>query len=149
MGTWLDSDYDLISLDIVALFTNIHIELAIKSLNTRWEKIKGGTMIPKGKFLIAVRMVLDSTFFTFNRKFYKQKFGTPMGSPLSPIIADLVMEDLETNALNNISFRLPFYYRYVDDIMLAVPHNKSKDVLDIFNSFHPRLQFIIELGITN
>jgi len=69
-----------------------------------------------------------------------------MGSPLSPIIADLVMEDLEAKALNSISFQLPLYYRYVDDIMLAVPRNKSKEVLDIFNSFHPRLKFTIEMG---
>jgi len=30
--------------------------------------------------------------------------------------------------------------------MLAVPCNKSKEVLDIFNSFHPRLKFTIEIG---
>jgi len=71
-----------------------------------------------------------------------------MGSPMSPIIAD-IMEDLETRALKNFSVELPFYYRYVDDIMLAVSRNKSKIVLDTFNSFHARLQFTIEIGGKN
>jgi len=43
-------------------------------------------------------------------------------------------------------FELPFYYRYVDDIALAVPRDKSKEVLDLFNSVHPRLQLTLEIG---
>lgn len=35
-----------------------------------------------------VKFIMNSTYFTFNSKYYKQSFGTPMGSPLSPIIAD-------------------------------------------------------------
>jgi len=65
---------------------------------------------------------------------------------MSSIIADIVMEDLETRALKNLSIELPFYYRYVDDIMLAAPRDKSKNVLDTFNSFHPRFQFTIEIS---
>jgi len=42
-------------------------------------------------------------------------------------------------------FEMPFYYRYVDDIALAVPRNKSKEVLDLFNSVHPRLQLALEI----
>lgn len=41
--------------------------------------------------------------------------------PLSPIIADIVMQDLEEKVLHSIDFRLPFYYRYVDDIIIATP----------------------------
>jgi len=55
---------------------------------------------------------------------YKQTFGTPMGSPLSPIIADVVMRDLEIYCLNKINYKLTFYYRYVDDIVLASPSDK-------------------------
>jgi len=65
---------------------------------------------------------MDSTFFTFNNKIYKQKFGTPMGSPLSPIIADLVLQDLERRTLEIFGVEVPFYFRYVDDIAMAVYH---------------------------
>jgi len=36
-----------------------------------------------------------------------------MGSPLSSVIADMMMQDLETRALQNLSVEIPFYYRYV------------------------------------
>lgn len=64
-----------------------------------------------------------------------------MESPLSPIIADLVLQDLEEKVLNSIGLNLPMYYRYVDDIVLTTSKNQ---ILNIFNSFHNRLQFTIE-----
>jgi len=67
-----------------------------------------------------------------------------MGSPLSAVIADIVLQDLEEKALNNINLSLSFYYRYVDDIILTAPSDHSTNILNIFNSFHNRLQFTIE-----
>jgi len=58
-----------------------------------------------------------------------------MGSPLSPILADIVLQDIEEAALGRISAELPFYIRYVDDILLAAPDDNLLDViLEIFNS---------------
>lgn len=57
-----------------------------------------------------------------------------MGSSLSPVIADLVMQDLENEALRTIGIRLPaFYYRYVDDILLAAPENLTEHIVEVFN----------------
>jgi len=98
-GTVLNDNNILISLDIISLFTNIPIDLAIDSVANRWEVISANCNIPKEEFIKAVSFVLDSTYFVFNNIFYKQTFGTPMGSPLSLIIADLVMRDLEERAL--------------------------------------------------
>ena len=39
----------------------------------------------------------------------------------SPIIADLILQDLETEVLDILRIILPFYIRYVDDIMMAAP----------------------------
>jgi len=64
--------------------------------------------------------------------------------PLSPFIADIVLQDLEEDALNIIGLDLLFYYRYVDDIVLAAPIDKATHILNTFNSFHKRLQFTIE-----
>jgi len=69
-----------------------------------------------------------------------------MGSPLSPVIADIVMQDLEKSVLGNFSFTIPFYYRYVDDLVMAVPTTEIDHVFSAFNSFHPRIQFTIEIG---
>jgi len=42
-----------------------------------------------------------------------------MGSPLSPVIADIVMQDLEKRVLETFNFDIPFYFRYVDDLVMA------------------------------
>lgn len=54
------------------------------------------------------------------------------------------MEDLEKKALNNLNFIPPFYYRYVDDIITAIPKNSIDTVLRTFNSVHPCIQFSYE-----
>jgi len=82
----------------------------------------------------------------FNNKYYKQTYGVPMGSPLSPIIADVILQKLESDSLNNFHIQPIFYYRYVDDIALSAPYSCLKDLLQQFNSFHPRLKFTMEIG---
>jgi len=141
----LDPSHTLVSLDVESLFTNVPIELALNSIERRWSSISHNTLIPLEDFKVAVSFVLNSTFFTFNGICYKQIFGTPMGSPLSPVIADLVLQGLEIVAINNLPFPLPFYYRYVDDIILAAPSNSLDTLLRIFNSQHSRLQFTMEI----
>jgi len=134
----------LISLDVVSLFTNVPLDLAINSISKRWTHIQKNTKIPKDEFLSAITFVLSSTYFTFNNIVYKQTHGTPMGSPLSPVIADAVMQDLETACLDRISCRLTFYYRYVDDIVMAAPRDKIDLIFRTFNDYHNRIKFTIE-----
>jgi len=61
-----------------------------------------------------------------------------MDSPLFPVIANLVLQDLEMSALKSLSFNLPFYYRYVDYIILTAPLNSLDLILQTFNSQHSR-----------
>jgi len=136
--------FDLVSLDIISLFINIPLNLALKSISNRWSYICRGTKIPKSEFLNARKIILDSIFFKFNNKIYKQNFGTPKGSPLSPVIADIVMQDLEKRALEGFINKIPFYYRRRHFNGSSLPKNKR--LLNRLNSFHPRMQFTIEIG---
>lgn len=94
--------------------------------------------------MYAIKFILTSTYFTFNNKIYKQIHGTPMGSPLSPIIADLVMQDLETTTLNTLNINTRLYFRFVDDILLCMHEDYVNLVFDKFNEYHDRLKFTIE-----
>jgi len=72
---------------------------------------------------------------------YKQgTYGTLIGSLLSPIIADIIMQDL-AKVLGMLN--LSIYYRYVDD--LICPKDVLYDVFSKFNSYHERLKFIVEI----
>jgi len=68
-----------------------------------------------------------------------------MGSPLFPIIADLVLQKLESDILNKFPLKLIFYYKFVDDIALSASYTCLNDFY-MFNSFHSRLSFSIEIG---
>lgn len=65
---------------------------------------------------------------------YKQTHDISMGSPLSHIIADITLQDLELKALESLKFNIPFYFRYIDDI-IAIPTDKINTVCDTFNSY--------------
>jgi len=60
---------------------------------------------------------------------------------LCPIIAEIVLQDLEMKALTLLNIEIPFYHRYVDDIAMAAPRQKINECLNAFNSLHNRLQF--------
>ena len=64
----------------------------------------------------ALDICLQSSFFVYNDVIYKQIFGCPMGSPLSPIIANMVMEEIEQTALNTYLNPPSLWLRYVDDV---------------------------------
>jgi len=145
----LPIDSKLASFDVVSLFTNISTDLVNNSISKRWDEIQPHIKIPLNEFLYAVNMVLDSSYFKFNNKIYKQIFGTPMGSSLSPIIAEIIMRDLETLALNSLSYHIPLYYRYVDDILIAIPNNHIEETLTVFNSLHERIKFTAEINTNN
>ena len=135
----------LVSLDIVSLFTNVPVDLALQVLHHRWTEIAEHTSINRDDFLQAVKFVLEANIFSFNGVFYKQVFGTAMGSPISPVIANLVMERLGTISLSKVPFQLKFYKRYVDDIITCIKLEDLPILLDTFNSFHNRLQFTYQV----
>jgi len=124
----------LVSFDAISLVTNIPIDLALENISIRWTYISPGYNIPKNSNSIITNYGLY--FFTFSNNLYKHKFGTPMYSPLSPIIADLVLQDFEGRALEIFGIEMPFYFRYVDDIAMAVHHTQLDSLFNIFNSFH-------------
>ena len=72
-----------------------------------------------------------------------------MGSPLSPIISDIVMDDLEKECLSKLTFKLPFYFRYVDDIITAAPPDIIDTILNAFNNYNNKLKFTIEKKSNN
>ena len=58
---------------------------------------------------------LRSTFFSFQGEFYEQTIGVAMGSPLSPIVANLFMEKFEKEALESYPLKPTRWKRYVDE----------------------------------
>jgi len=135
----------LVSLDVTSLFTNIPRELVIQAVENRWTDIQRNTKLSLNQLISAIDLVLSSTSFVFNGQHYEQIYGSPMGSPLSPILADMVMDDLEMSCVKKLDFTVNTFFRYVDDIFMIVPRTKLDVVMLTFNNYHPRLRFTYEI----
>ena len=90
---------------------------------------------------------METTYFIFDEQFYKQVKGAPMGSPLSPVIANIYMEDFEKKVLESAPLKPRCWYRYVDDTFVIWQHGSEKlnEFLQHLNSVHECIQFTMEL----
>lgn len=67
-----------------------------------------------------------------------------MGSPISVVVAELVMQKIEKSIFQNSSSNIVLWKRYVDDVLAIVPRNQTSDILNFINSIHPNIQFTVE-----
>ena len=63
---------------------------------------------------------LDNTYLCFRKKFYRQIFGVAMGSPISVIVANLVMESIENKMLKDFASPPHIWLRYIDDTFVVL-----------------------------
>ena len=57
------------------------------------------TIMPVDTILELLAFFLNNTYFVFQNTFYEQTKGAAMGSPISPIIANIFMEAFEQRAI--------------------------------------------------
>lgn len=145
----LPNNYVIISLDVVSLFSNIPLDLVIKSIQDKWQDISNSCNMTQNKFIDIIKFIFDTTYFQYDNIFYKQILGTPMGGKISPIIAQYVMDMLLDSCIPKLSFHLPFIKKYVDDIICAVPQGSIQEILEVFNGYNNFIQFTVEEETNN
>ena len=87
---------------------------------------------------------LRSTYFTFQGRYYEQQEGAAMGSPISPIVANLHMEDFEKEAINSSPHPPCLWRRFVDDTSTIIKSVHKRSFLDHINSVDQHIQFTSE-----
>jgi hypothetical protein len=159
--------HKLVSFDVTSLFTNVPLKETIKIVLA---ELYGDTchcpIARAGEKEVVIkndekcRWCLDRldlewllqtatsrTHFLFNGKIFSQINGVAMGSPIGPLLADIFMVHLEKQLMERLE-RLGVVYsrRYVDDTLAIVKIDADTDQLkSVLNSFHPSIQFTIEL----
>ena len=92
-----------------------------------------------------LNLCLTSMYFQYNGKHHKQLHSTAMGSPVSVVVAEIVMQNIEEQALATYTRTIPLWLRYVDDTFTAV----HKDGIDDFHKHRNRqnadIQFTKEI----
>ena len=93
----------LSSYDVSALFTSVPVDPALNVITDLLEKdptLNDRTVLPLKDIILLLEFCLKNMFFSFQDQFYEQVKGAAMGSPVSPIVANLYMEYFEQKALN-------------------------------------------------
>ena len=101
----VEEDECIMSYDVTALFTSIPIDTTINIIKKQLEDDKdlhSSTNMTIKHICCLLEFCLKNTYFKFNGEFYEQKEGAAMGSPISPVVANLFMEDLEIQGYQDI-----------------------------------------------
>ena len=149
----IPDNYELVSFDVQKLFTSIPHDLALNCLSIaideHEEKLFDTTRLQKSELIQLVKLCLSATTFKFNGVLYKQISGLPMGSPISVVLSEIVMQHIEKLALNSGIERPLFWFRYVDDCIAALPSGSCQSYSNHLNSINSNIQFTYECQINN
>ena len=137
----------LVSFDVVSLFTKVPADLAVRVAHERLSadsSLAERTSLSTEQVVNLLKSCLDATYLAYRGEFYQQTFGTAMGSPVSVTVANLVMEDVEERALSTYEVPPPFWKRYVDDTLTALPREHVQDFHAHLNTIEASIQFTVE-----
>ena len=93
----------IMSYDVAALFTSIPVKPAIEVVKKKLEQdteLHQRTTMSTQNILDLLEFCLCNTYFLFQGQYYEQTQGAAMGSPVSPVLANLYMEFFEDRALS-------------------------------------------------
>ncbi len=90
-------------------------------------------------------LVGNSSTHVKNSFDFSKFISTAMGSPVSVTVANLVMEDIEDKGISTYPSPPPFWKRFVDDIITALPKVSVQPFLNHLNSIEETINFTVEL----
>ena len=115
-------DEELVSYDVSALFTSVPVDKALDVVRARLEQddtVSERTTLQIDEFIQLLEIVTTSTYFVFDKQFYRQIHGAAMGSPVSPILCNMYMEAFEEQAIAQaphpplwLRFQVPFSLKF-------------------------------------
>ena len=108
-------------------------------------KVNGLT---KSDFKRLLTLSTKGSVFYFNGKYYRQKDGVTMGSPLGPALANAFLCHHEKYWIEDcpLSYAPVFFARYVDDIFVLLRSNDHITRLAAYmSSKHPNINFTFEM----
>lgn len=146
----VENSFKLASLDVTNLFTNIPRKEVLDLIKQKITDANHMLDDQIKELINLLNLCLEQNFFSFNGETYYQNEGLAMGSPLSPILADIFMHNFEsTYIIKNQKYKnnLIYYYRYVDDILILWS-GTTIDLMEFvtyLNTLHQTIKFTAEL----
>lgn len=134
----------LVSFDVVSMYTSIPFQLVYKIVMNKAALFSQFSINKELLSKILIFSLKKCMIFTALDDTYKQNFGLPMGSCLSPLMARIVMDEVIIFLLGHIP-DITFIRVFVDDTIVAINRHKVDDALCTLNNFLPdKLKFTLE-----
>lgn len=126
----VDESSELVTFDVVSLYTNIPHELGLTAVKFWLEKERHliESRFTDDFILSAIKIILENNTFYFDSNYYIQKKGTAMGTKMAPTYATLVLGYLEHKLYDNMrrkygnefsSFLQRNWKRFLDDCFIV------------------------------
>ncbi|BHF58747.1 hypothetical protein SprV_0100170200 [Sparganum proliferum] len=137
-GRRVQSGEIMVSFDVTPLLPSIPPNLAREVLRKRLEEEYDETQNAlKIEHLLRLFEFYQQTFFTF-----EEIQGTPMGSPVSGLVAELVLQELEKIVF--LQHEPVFWRRYVEDTFVIVKKDMLQHFHGVLNAVFPDIKFTRE-----
>ena len=141
----------MVSYDVTALFTSVPIQPVLKIIEEKLiqdKDLQQRTNMSIKHIIKLLDFCLRSTYFVFQGQYYEQVEGAAMGSPLSPIVANIYiyiyMEHFETKALETAPHPPSHWKRLVDDTFVILETEHKEEFFQHINTIEEKIQFTVE-----
>ena len=137
----------MVSFDVTALFTSIPVTEAVSVIKDRLNQdttLKDRCELSVNQIITLLEICLNTTYFIYAGVFYKQKKGAAMGSPVSPIVANLYMEHFEERAIREAPHPPDIWLRSVDDTFTVLQESEVEHFTHHLNSMDENIKFTVE-----
>nr|VZI00212.1 unnamed protein product [Spirometra erinaceieuropaei] len=133
----------MVSFGVVSLFPSIPQVLVVETLSDLLrQNYDGGDGQSTAQDLIELMGHCFKTFLAFEGITCEQIKGTPMGSPISGLIAEAALQKLERRLFEE--YKPKFWAGYVDGTFVIIDRDKIDYYAELLNSIILDLQFTME-----
>ena len=137
-------DYKYVSFDALSLFTNVPLR---KTVNITLKRVYLDKLIKTNLKKWSLKKLLINACtktFIFNNKIYEQKDGVSMGSPLGPVLANIMTEREEKVVKKFVGDgKIKFYGCYEGDTLLVIKPKDIGPLHQALNKFDKNLRFTV------
>ncbi|KFD53052.1 hypothetical protein M513_05966, partial [Trichuris suis] len=146
----LNPDEILFSYDVKGLFPSIPISHTLAVLHNLLinDSLPSRTELNPFHIITLTSFCMqEGNYFQFDNKFYQQVNGAPLGSPLSPVLAEVFLESFERTVFQTVDTQIAprLFKPYVDDVFAIMKQGREEQFLNFLNSIFPnQISFTIE-----
>ncbi len=132
----MEPDEEMRSFDVTALFTSVPLDKALIVAQKLEEdrSLSERTPLSPANIVRLLEICLKCTYFVVNGQFYLQTHGAAMGSPVSPIICNLYMEDFKQKAIATAEHPPLWWFRYMDITHTKLKTEHAKSFIEHLNT---------------